>query len=153
MTMTMTEREPLIKAFVKTLEEATNTPDLTGTKLECLRAVMDSLDIEPGTVTCVGSWEAMRVVGNGERGELVRVRFDGLMYTHKEFDSWCRACRPLWDYPMKNTAAEFIRRAAFVDANALLKDECSVEGKCKEPRRVQEVSKDYMTFDAGGECA
>lgn len=31
---------------------------------------------------------------------------------------------------MKNNielAAEFIRRAAFVDANALLKDECSVE--------------------------
>lgn len=31
---------------------------------------------------------------------------------------------------MKNTielAAEFIRRAAFVDANALLKDECGVE--------------------------
>jgi len=33
---------------------------------------------------------------------------------------------------MKNTielAAEFIRRAAFVDANALLKDECGVEHK------------------------
>lgn len=28
---------------------------------------------------------------------------------------------------MKNTAAEIIRRAAFVDANALLKDECGVE--------------------------
>lgn len=43
---------------------------------------------------------------------------------------------------MKNTielAAEFIRRAAFVDANALLKDECGVEGECEEPRRVQEV--------------
>lgn len=33
---------------------------------------------------------------------------------------------------MKNTAAEFIRRAAFVDANALLKDECSVEYNLKE---------------------
>lgn len=30
---------------------------------------------------------------------------------------------------MKNTAVEFIRRAAFVDANALLKDECGVEYK------------------------
>ena len=36
-------------------------------------------------------------------------------------------------------AAEFIRRAAFVDANALLKDECGVEGLYKKPRRVQEV--------------
>lgn len=32
---------------------------------------------------------------------------------------------------MKNTAAEFIRRAAFVDANALLKDEGGVEGPYK----------------------
>lgn len=31
-------------------------------------------------------------------------------------------------------AAEFIRRAAFVDANALLKDECGVEGECEELR-------------------
>lgn len=39
---------------------------------------------------------------------------------------------------MKNTielAAEFIRRAAFVDANALLKDECGVE--YKRPSQVQ----------------
>lgn len=36
---------------------------------------------------------------------------------------------------MKNTAAEFIRRAAFVDANALLKDECGVG--YKKPSRVQ----------------
>lgn len=39
---------------------------------------------------------------------------------------------------MKNTielAAEFIRRAAFVDANALLKDECGVE--YQEPSQVQ----------------
>ena len=43
---------------------------------------------------------------------------------------------------MKNTielVAELIRRAAFVDANALLKDECGVEGLYKKPRRVQEV--------------
>lgn len=31
---------------------------------------MDSFDIEPGTVVCVGGWEAMRVVGNGDRNEL-----------------------------------------------------------------------------------
>lgn len=39
---------------------------------------------------------------------------------------------------MKNTielAAEFIRRAAFVDANALLKDECGVE--YKKPSHVE----------------
>lgn len=36
---------------------------------------------------------------------------------------------------MKNTAAEFIRRAAFVDAHALLKDECGVE--YQEPSQVQ----------------
>lgn len=75
----MTELEPLIKAFVKTLEEATTT------QFECLRVVMDSLDIEPGTVICVGGWEAMRVVGNGSRGELVWVGFDGHRYTHEEF--------------------------------------------------------------------
>ena len=45
---------------------------------------------------------------------------------------------------MKNTvelAAEFIRRAAFVDANALLKDECGVEGECEEFRKW---SDDYI---------
>ena len=67
----MTELEPLIKAFVKTLEEATTTHDLTSTQFECLRIVMGSLDIEPGTVICVGGWEAMCVVGNGDRNELV----------------------------------------------------------------------------------
>lgn len=36
---------------------------------------------------------------------------------------------------MKNMAAEFIRRAAFVDANALLKDECGVE--YKKPSQVE----------------
>lgn len=50
----MTELGPLIKAFVKTLEEAANTSDLTSTQFECFtlqcrRVVMDSLDIEPGT--------------------------------------------------------------------------------------------------------
>lgn len=62
----MTELEPLIKAFVKTLEEAdiitTNTSDLTSTQFECRRVVMDSLDIEPAVVD---GWEAMRVVHYG----------------------------------------------------------------------------------------
>lgn len=58
----MTKLEPPIKAFVKTLEEATNTSDLTSTQFERPRVVMDPLDIEPGTVVVVGGWEAMRVV-------------------------------------------------------------------------------------------
>ena len=88
----MTELNPLIKAFVKTLEEANiiTTSDLTGTQFECQLIVMDSLDIEPGTVVYVGAWEAMRIVGNGSRGELVWVGFDGHMYTHEEFaDTVC----------------------------------------------------------------
>lgn len=98
--MTRTELDPLIKAFVKTLEEAniatSPTSDLTGTQFECftpecLRIVMDSLDIEPGTVVCVGAWEAMRVVGNGSRGELVWVGYDGHMYTHEEFADTVRS--------------------------------------------------------------
>lgn len=85
--MTRTE---LIEAFVKTLEEAASAPDLTSTQFECFtpecqRIVMDSYDIEPGTVVVVGGWEAMRVVGNGDRSELVWVGFDGRTYTHEEF--------------------------------------------------------------------
>lgn len=53
---------------------------------------------------------------------------------------------------MKNTTAEFIRRAAFVDANALLKDECGVEYKKPSQKAYEFLSKDYMTFDAGGGC-
>lgn len=97
----MTELEPLIKAFIKALEEAnittaTSTSDLTSTQFECftpecLRIVMDSLDIEPGTVLVVGGWEAMRVVGNGSRGELVWVGFDGRSYTHEEFANTVRS--------------------------------------------------------------
>lgn len=96
----MTELEPLIKAFVKTLEEAdiitTNTSDLTSTQFECFtlqcqRVVMDSLDIEPGTVVVVDGWEAMRVVGNGDRNEKVWVGFDGRTYTHKEFADTARS--------------------------------------------------------------
>lgn len=96
----MTELEPLIKAFVKTLEEAdiitNNTSDLTSTQFECFtlqcrRVVMDSLDIEPGTVVVVDGWEAMRVVGNGDRGELVWVGFDGRTYTHEQFADTARS--------------------------------------------------------------
>lgn len=104
--MTTTDTNQLIKAFVKTLEEAniiatdtdtdTDTSDLTSTQFECftpecLRIVMDSLDIEPGTVVVVGGWEAMRVVGNGDRNELVWVGFDGRTYTHEEFADTVRS--------------------------------------------------------------
>ena len=91
--MTTTELEPLIKAFVKTLEEANITTNTSGTQFECFtpecqRIVMDSLDIEPGTVICVGGWEAMRIVDNGE---LVWVGFDGRTYTHEEFANTVRS--------------------------------------------------------------
>lgn len=90
--MTTTELDLLIKAFVKTLEEAniiTTTHDLTSTQFECftpecLRIVMDSHDIVPGTVICVGGWEAMRVEGKGAHNELVWVAYDGCTYTHEE---------------------------------------------------------------------
>lgn len=87
----MTELDPLIKAFFNSFKEATtNTSGLTSTQFECFtpecqRIVMDSFDIEPGTVICVGVREAMRVVGNGDRNEKVWVGFDGHMYTHEEF--------------------------------------------------------------------
>ena len=97
----MTELDPLIKAFVKALEEGdiittTTTSDLTSTQFECLtpecqRIVMDSLDIEPGTVVVVGGWEAMRVVGNGDHNEKVWVGFDGHTYTHEEFADTVRS--------------------------------------------------------------
>lgn len=82
----MTERDPLIK----TLEEAANTSDLTSTQFECFtpecrRIVMDSLDIVPGTLICVGGWEAMRIISNGSPNELGWVGFDGCTHTHEEF--------------------------------------------------------------------
>lgn len=97
--MTTTELDPLTKAFVKTLEEAniiTTTHDLTSTQFECFtpecrRIVIDSLDIEPGTVICVGAWEAMHIVGNGDRNELAWVGFDGRTYTHEEFADTVRS--------------------------------------------------------------
>ena len=96
----MTDTNKLIKAFVKTLEEAgiiaTNSSDLTNTQFECFtlqcrRIVMDSLDIEPGTVVVVDGWEAMRVVGNGDRDEKAWVGFDGRTYTHEEFADTARS--------------------------------------------------------------
>mgnify|MGYP000929801995 CR=1 FL=1 len=96
----MTDTNQLIKAFVKTLEEAnivtTNTPDLTSTQFECFtpecrRIVMDSLDIETGTVVVVGCWEVMRVVDNGDRNEKAWVGFDGRTYTHEEFADTVRS--------------------------------------------------------------
>ena len=88
----MTDTNQLIKAFVKTLEEA----DLTSTQFECytperLRIVMDSLDIVPGTVVAVGVWEAMRIVDNGGHNEKAWVGFDGRTYTHEEFANTVRS--------------------------------------------------------------
>ena len=99
--MKTTELDPLIKAFVKTLEEATtSTPDLTSTQFECFtpecrRIVMDSFDIEAGTVICVGSWEAMRIIGNGDRDEKAWVGYDGRMHTHEEFANTVRSTRDI----------------------------------------------------------
>lgn len=96
----MTDTNQLIKVFVKTLEEAgiitTNTSGLTSTQFECFtpecqRVVMDSLDIEPGTVVVVDGWEAMRVVGNGDRNEKAWIGFDGRTYTHEEFADTARS--------------------------------------------------------------
>ena len=90
----MTELEPLIKAFAKTLQEAAaSTSDLTSTQFECFtpecrRIVMDSFDIEPGTVVCVGGWEAMRVV---ETDNKAWVKYDGRTYTHEEFAGTVRS--------------------------------------------------------------
>lgn len=92
----MTELDSLIKAFVKTLEEATtSTSDLTSTQFECFtpecrRITMDSLDIEPGTVVVVGGWEAMRVVETTNSSK-VWVGFDGRTYTHEEFANTVRS--------------------------------------------------------------
>ena len=49
--------------------------------------MMDSLDIEPGTVVVVGGWEAMRVVGN----DVVWVGFGGRMPTRGFLD-----CLMVW---------------------------------------------------------
>lgn len=90
----MTDTNQLIKAFVKTLEGAgiiaTNSSDLTSTQFECFtlqcrRIVMDSLDIEPGTVVVVDGWEAMRLVGTGDKNEKAWIRYDGHTYTHEQF--------------------------------------------------------------------
>lgn len=95
----MTDTNQLIKAFVKTLEEADIiTSDLTNTQFECFtpqcrRIVMDSIDIEAGTVICVGSWEAMRVIGDGSHNEKAWVGFDCRTYTHEEFADIVRSTR------------------------------------------------------------
>ena len=100
--MKTTELDPLIKAFIKALEEGditttttTKTSDLTSTQFECFtpecqRIVMDSLDIEPGTVICVGGWEAMRVVEHNNNNK-PWVGFDGRTYTHEEFADTVRS--------------------------------------------------------------
>lgn len=56
---------------------------------------------------------------------------------------------------MKNTielAAEFIRRAAFVDANALLKDECGVEYRNPSQTQYYALFKDHEDAKAINEA-
>ena len=83
--------ESTLKELRKALEDAdNNTPDLTSTQFqcftpECRRVVMDSFDIEPGTVVVVDGWEAMRIIDNGDRNEKAWVAFDGRKYTHERF--------------------------------------------------------------------
>lgn len=99
--MTTTDTNQLIKAFVKTLKEAniiatTDTSDLTSTQFECfttecLRVVMDSLDIEPGTVVVVDGWEAMCLVSTGDKDEKAWIGFDGRTYTHEQFAQTARS--------------------------------------------------------------
>lgn len=88
----MLDFNKLFKESIKT----TNTSGLTRTQFECFtlqcrRVVMDSLDIEPGTVVVVDGWEAMRVVGDGDSNEKVWVGFDGRMYTHEQFADIARS--------------------------------------------------------------
>lgn len=91
----MTELDSLIKAFVKTLEEATSTSDLTSTHFECftpecLRIVMDSLDIEPGTVVVVGGWEVFCILNSEFERRWIAYR--GEIYNDYEFAELARKC-------------------------------------------------------------
>lgn len=87
-----------VEELRKTLDNNKAASDPTSTQFECFtrecrRVMMDSIDIEPGTVVVVDGWEAMRVVGNGDRNEKVWVGFDGRTYTHEEFAQTVReAC-------------------------------------------------------------
>lgn len=82
----------LSDAAVEELREALDNKaesKLTSTQFECFtlqcrRIMMDSLDIEPGTVVVVDGWEAMRIV-EGRNNDKVWIRFDGRTYTHEEF--------------------------------------------------------------------
>lgn len=69
----MTELDSLIKTTSTQFE--CFTP-------ECLRIVMNSYDIEPGTVVVVGGWEVMRIV---EHNDNAWIGYDGRTYTHEEF--------------------------------------------------------------------
>lgn len=87
MTKLDSDFKAFVKAFVKPFEEA-NTNININTRFECFtpecqRIVMDSLDIEVGTVVVVGTWEAMRIVE--DNNNKARVRYDGRTYTHEQF--------------------------------------------------------------------
>ena len=76
------------KTLIKTLEETTTSTQFECFTPECRRIVMDSFDVEPGTVICVGTWEAMRVV---ETNNKAWVGYDGRTYTHEEFANTIRS--------------------------------------------------------------
>ena len=84
-----------VEELRKTLDNNKAASDLTGTQFECFtpecrRVVMDSLDIEPGTVVVVDGWEAMRIV-EGRNNDKVWIRFDGRTYTHEQFADAARS--------------------------------------------------------------
>ena len=99
--MTTTDTNQLIKAFVKTLKEANIiTTDLTSTQFECFttecrQVMMDSLDIEPGTVVVVDGWEAMRLVSTSDKDEKPWIGFDGRTYTHEQFAQTARSAHDI----------------------------------------------------------
>lgn len=81
----MTKLGSYFKAFVKPFEEA-NTNINTRFECftpECQRIVMDSIDIEVGTVVVVGVWEAMRIVE--DNNNKAWVSYDSRTYTHEQF--------------------------------------------------------------------
>lgn len=73
---------------------------LTSTQFECFtpecrRVVMDSLDIEPGTVVVVDDCEAMCLVTGTDKDEKAWIRFDGRTYTHEQFADTARSAQDI----------------------------------------------------------
>lgn len=123
----MTDTNQLIKAFVKTLEGAgiitTNPSDLTSTQFECftlqcrryagstLSRALSLLSMAGKQCVSLVMVTAMRRCGSDSTVARTLMR--------SSRSGRHRACRPLRDCLTMNTielAAEFIQRAAFVDA-------------------------------------